>query len=442
MNRFKLPPYKKHVMDNGLTVLLLPQHRGVPLVSFRLMLRAGALSDPAGREGLSSLTVELLRKGTQKLSAREFSNRLDSVGGVFAADADYESSGFTAEFMRKDLDTGFFLLSEALLNPTFPAEEVCKLARRRSDSLRQAKDSPSAVIQTYHEAFLFGEHPYGRSIWGDEESNLLINREEIVDFWKSNYVPNQVILTAVGDFNEGEMRNRLEHLLGGWRRREIPTVGTDGFHPPPGPRILLIDKPDTNQTFFRIGSLGIERRNPDYVKIQTLNTILGGCFTSWLNTALRIKSGLTYGAKSFFVALEQPGSFTIASYTPTEATEKAIDLVLEQYRRWHRQGVDEEELSSVKKYIRGQFPPSLETNDQLADVLTDLEFYGLDRSFVDGYLDQVDALNPRESRRLIRENFPSPESLTFTLIGESEKIRSRVERFGTITERSINEPGF
>jgi predicted Zn-dependent peptidase len=202
-----------------------------------------------------------------------------------------------------------------------------------------------------------------------------------------------------------------------------------------------VDKPDINQTYFRIGSLGIKRRNPDYVEIQVLNTIFGGRFTSWLNTALRINAGLTYSARSFFAAYRKRGPFVIASYTATESTDQAISMSLQQLQRFRQEGVQEEELGSVKKYIRGQFPPTMETSDQLAALIADLEFHEQDASFVDTYLDKVQALSAEAAHRLIERYFPA-DGLIFTCIGEAERIEAQVAKFGPITRRSITTPGF
>lgn len=437
---FKLPPYQKHLLENGLTVLLL-KRRGLPLVSFRFLLKAGALADPARREGLASLTAEALRKGTVHRSARQFADELDFIGGSLSINTNHESTSFSAEFMSKDLEAGLDLLSEAFQHPSLPEEEVTKLARRRSDSIRQAKDNAGSVVQAYFEAFLFRGHPYGRPVSGDEESTASIERPDAAAFWESHYLPNQLIVAAVGDFEDDDLLKRIEDVFGGWGRQAVHPLEADGFSPPPGSRVLLVDKPDTNQTYFRFGSVGIERCNPDYVPIQTLNTIFGGRFTSWLNAALRINAGLTYGARSYFVAFKKPGPFGIASYTPTESTERAIDLALEQLRRLHREGICAEELASVKNYIRGQFPPSLETIDQLAGVLADLEFYGQDASFIDTYLDKVEALDVDQASRLVARYFPS-EGMTYALIGEADKIRNVAAKYGPVTERPITVPGF
>jgi predicted Zn-dependent peptidase len=414
---------------------------GLPLVCMRLLLRVGGIADPPGCHGLASLTAEALRRGTARFSAAGFSEALDSLGGVLVTGVDQEYTALSAEFMSEHLQPGLELLQQAVCYPTFPEEEIARLAIRRSDTIRQAKDNPSAVIQAYFESFLYQGHPYGRPASGDEVSTASLSCKQMVPFWRSRYRPGRAILSVAGDFQEDRLMAAVDELLGIWEEDIAPQPPLEDVVEPAEPRVLLVDKPDTNQSYFRIGGLGIERTHPDFVQIQTMNTVFGGRFTSRLNAALRVSSGLTYGARSYFIGLRKRGPFAMASYTPTETTEKAVDLALEELRQFHTGGVAAEELASVKKYIHGQFPPTLETIDQLAGTMAELEFYDLDASFINTYLDRVDALDAGRSLQLIRDHFPS-DNLVFAFIGQAEKIHHAVSRYGPVTMRDINTPGF
>ncbi|MCX6549919.1 MAG: pitrilysin family protein, partial [Acidobacteria bacterium] len=194
----KLPPYKKVVLANGLTLLLMEQHE-VPIVSFSMLVRAGSVGDPAGKEGLASLTAALLRKGTKARSADQFSADLDFIGGSFGAGADVDATTVEAEFMKKDLAKGLGLLSDAVLRPAFPADEVTKLVAQRVDGIKSAKDRAQGVISSYFNAYLYGTHPYGRPTGGDEQSLPPITRDDLVAFYDRIYTPGGTVLAAVGD---------------------------------------------------------------------------------------------------------------------------------------------------------------------------------------------------------------------------------------------------
>ncbi len=176
--------------------------------------------------------------------------------------------------------------------------------------------------------------------------------------------------------------------------------------------------------------------------IGVVNTLFGGRFTSRLNTALRVESGLTYGARSRFDLYQRSGPFLISSYTRNDTTEEAIDMALRVLMALHEEGVGPDELESVKTYIKGQFPTRIETSDRLASTIAQLEFYGLDAGDIDDYYARVDAVSMEEVRRVVGEYFPS-DDLVFVLVGKASEIETVVAKYGTTLDtRPISDPGF
>lgn len=437
----KLPPYKKVVLKNGMTVLLMEQ-KEVPLVSFDVIVKSGSVADPAGKEGVASLTAGLLRKGTKKRTADQLSNELDFIGGTLGAGSTHDYSNASAEFVKKDLPKGLDLLSDVLLNPVFPVAEVKKLQAQRIDAIKAAKDEAQGVIGNYYNAYLFGAHPYSRPTDGTETSLAGITRDDIAKFYATYYTPSNVILAAVGDFDAGEMERLLNEKFGAWPSKQTTPVSLPEITPATGKRLLLVNKPDSTQTFYRIGNVGVARTNDDRVFIDVVNTLFGGRFTSMLNTALRIKSGLSYGAGSRFDLRKSQGPFFINTYTKNETTEKAIDMTLDVLNQLHEKGITEEELKSAKAYIKGQFPPRIETSDQIAALLAQLEFYGLDERDVNDLYSKIDSMTLDDARRVIKQYFPR-ESLVFVLIGKSDEIQKLAKKYAPNVEtKSITTPGY
>ena len=440
-SELKLPPHRRARLENGMTLLLMEQHE-VPLISFRVVIRSGAVADPAGKEGVASLTAELLRKGTKTRSAVQLSEELDFVGGQLSTGVGPDSSNMTAEFVKKDLAKGLDLLTDVMLTPTFPPDEVTKVVKQRVDGIKAAKDRAQGVIGQYFNTYLYGRHAYGRSPGGDEESLRAITRGDVVAFYEANYVPSGIIFAVVGDFDAANMEKLLNAKFANWQSRTAPVVRVPDPTAAQGKRLLLVDKPDATQTFFRICNVGIARSNPDRVWIGVVNTLFGGRFTSWLSTELRIKSGLTYGASSSFDERLKPGPFFISSFTPNATTAQALDLALATLKRLHEQGITEDELKSVKTYIKGQFPLQLETTDRLAETLAELELAGLDEREIDTFNAKVDAMTLADAKRIVREYFPL-ENLVFVLIGKASEIEPVVKKYaGTIDRKSITQPGF
>jgi predicted Zn-dependent peptidase len=390
----------------------------LPLVSFHWLLKSGgAVCDPPAREGLAELTAELLRKGTATRTANQVSESLDFVGATFDAGAAQEYAYGSAEFLSKDLHLAVDLLSDLLLHPAFPAAEVDKLAQQEIDGIKEAKAVPEQVIGRYFEAFVFGPHPYGRPACGTETTLANLTRADVAGFYQAWYVPNLMTLAVVGDFSAPELERRLRAAFASWEPRPVSVPIVPDPPAVQGRRALVVDKPDATQTFFRIGNVGLARTSADWVPLQVVNTLYGGRFTSMINTALRIESGLTYGAHSSFSSRRARGAFAIGSFTPNASTGQALDLALDTLRKLHQSGVTPKQLVSAKTYLTGQFGPTLETNDQLAALLVELDFYGLGRQYIDTYFERVDALTLPEARRLIKTYYPL-DDLVFVFIGQ------------------------
>src|SRR5579862_685442 len=249
----RMPPHEKVVLKNGLTVLLLEKH-GVPLIDISTIVKAGAVADPAGQEGLANVTAELLRKGTKTRTAQQFSADLDYIGGTFEGEATSDYTVINAEFLTKDLERGLELFSDALLHPTFPDDETTKLLAQSVDSIRAAKDDPQSVVLPYYDGYLYGAHPYGRTSSGDEISLTKIRRDDVAKFYEANYAPSNTIIAVAGEFNIDEMKSKLEQTFGSWPARAVKSEAVPPVTPAKGKRLLLIDKPDASQVYFAIGN--------------------------------------------------------------------------------------------------------------------------------------------------------------------------------------------
>jgi predicted Zn-dependent peptidase len=418
------------------------EKRGVPIINIAAIVKTGSTGDPSGQEGLAAVTAGLLRKGTKNRTAQQFSADLDFIGAAFDSEADADYTTINEEFLSKDATHGLDLFSDAVLHAIFPPGEVDKLLAQDLDGVRGAKDDPQNVLGVYYDGYLYGDHPYGRPSGGDEVSLTNIHRDAILKFYEANYVPGNMILAVAGEFDAADVRKKLESALGGWAGRAVTPVVIPPASRVSGRKLLLVDKPDATQTYFSIGNVGVARTNPDRVAIRVVNTIFGGKFTSELNRALRVESGYTYGAFAFFDERKAPGPFEILSFTKNETTTQAIDLAVQVLGKFHKQGVTSEQLASAKSYLKGQFPPSIETSAQLARVIATHEFYGLGDDEVNQFEARVDAVTPEIARQVIHKYFPS-EDLVFVLIGNASAVGPAVQKYAEKRDsRSISEPGF
>jgi len=438
----KLPAYKSATLANGAVVALV-EKRDTPLVSMNVTVRGGGLGDQANMDGTASLYTDLIQRGAGNRTAAQFAEAIENVGGSLSAGAGTESVGLNASFMSRDVDLMLELAADALQRPQLDPAEFEKARALAVQSIVAAKDSdPRALMSSYGDAWLFRGHPYGRSVTGGESSLAAVKLDDIKRYYADQVGGDRLIITLVGDFDAATMLQKLERSFGTWRKSgaAVPIV------PMParvtGRPVLLVDKPGATQTYFWLGNVGASRTDPARTAQSVVNTVFGGRFTSMLNTELRIKSGLTYGASASFNRLTQPGSFHIASYTETSKTTQAIDMTLDTLARLHEDGLDADQLKSSQSYLLGQFPPSIETNGQIAARLADMLFYGLGPEDVNEYAQRVTRVDAAAVRSTIEQSFPQPGNLAIVLIGDAAMIRDAVQKYGPVTEMKISDPRF
>ncbi len=442
--QIKMPPFERIVMENGVVLLLMPK-RDLPLLSISVAVKGGAEADPVGMQGLASVTAEMLTLGTATRSREQLAQDLDQLGIVIRRNAVRQFSGLSLECMTKDREQALELLEDMLIHPSFAETELKRLIAQRIDALRVSKDRPGVAMREYAPAFYFGKtHPFGRAMNGDELSLPKFTRGAVEQFWKTNYVGRNMVVVVGGDFDPVAMRERMKTLLG-----KIPAGVAYAWKLAPvverraEPRLLLVDLPEATQTYFTIAQPGIERSNPDRTPLELVNTLFGGRFTSMLNDALRVESGLTYGAGSEVQMDRLPGAITISTFTKTETTVEAIDLALKQLEKLSGHSIDSEQLASAKAYVKGEFPTAhLETVDQLATVLTDMEVFGLNRGEVDDFISRIDSVSLEKANATARKYYQS-KGLVFVLIGDAAKIRGKVGKYAKdVTEVKIAVPGY
>lgn len=435
---YKLPDYTTFKLSNGLTVYLMEQH-DVPVISVSAILPAGAIYDN-DKAGLASFTATALKHGTKNFTKTKLDEELDFIGANVNTYATKEYAGLSSNFAAKDKVKVLAIIKDLLLNPVFDSTEFNKEKSRLLVMLEQQKESPRSVIGSYFDAFLYGNHPYGNVISGINSTVSKLTVEDLMNFYKTNYKPDNSAISIVGDFNTKEMKGELTTLFSNWEKstREKENPATKAISIPTENRVLLINKNDAKETTFYIGALGISRNNPDFVAIEVVNTLFGGRFTSMLNDELRVNSGLTYGASSRFSTLKNGGSFVISTFTANKTTEAAIDKSLEVIKKLHTNGLDEKSLSSAKNYVKGQFPPRYETAGQLSGLMTQMFWYNFDKSFIDNFEKNVDGLDLAKANQIIAKYFPK-DKFQFILVGKSEEIKKIAEKYGKVTEVDIKD---
>jgi zinc protease len=423
----KFPSYAVKTLANGLQVIAVSHHEQ-PVVSLRLIVRAGAAQDPENRPGVASLAATLLDQGTMSKSAEQIANAIDSIGGALGTGAGSDLSFINAVVMKDSLNVGLDLVSDVAQHPAFAAEEIERQRQQLLSGLRVSYDDPEYLANMVFDRLIYGFHPYGKPQTGTPSTLSAIGREDLIAFHKKWFGANNAILAIVGDVTPEEAFAGAERAFGGWVR-----AGADAAKPfdppPPTRRVMVIDKPGAVQTEIRVGHIGIPRKSDDYMALDLAVKILGGEGANRLHRVLRTERGLTYGASADMNGLKQSGDIVAETNTRSETTGETLRLIVDEYWKLLRDRVSERELSGAQDYLTGAFPLTIETPSQIALQILNAVFYGLDLNELQTYRERVDAVNVDDIQRVARA-YLHPDRLTIVLVGDASSFVNQLPGAG------------
>jgi len=406
---------------NGL-MLLVAERPSLPIVTIQVVVKAGSLQEPKDKAGLANLTASLLPLGTRSRTALEINETIEFVGGTLSASASQDRAIVSLTVLKRDLDLGLELLSDVLLHPAFRKAEIARETRQLKGGIRQKREYPGAVAREAFAATLFGDHPYGRPVEGTEESLDSITQQDLVEFHKRTYVPNNSIVIAAGDITLEEFQGTLDRHLQGWHRKEIPALPSSAVAPPSCPQLVTIDRAIT-QSHIMWGHVGIARSNPDYYALSVMDQILGGRgMTSRLMRTIRDERSWAYHVYSSLRAGLLPGSFVVGLQTKNETAAPAVTEVMHQVRAIVEAGVTEQELEETKDYLIGSFPLGIDTNYGVVSLLAAIELYGLGMDYPDRYPAIIRAVT-REDIQRVALKYLHPDRGILVVVGDLAKAQ-------------------
>jgi len=428
-SKVKFPSYYEKTLPNGLKVIVIENHEQ-PIVYVSFVVKSGSTYD-GELPGLASVTAELLTKGTKTRSATQIAEEIDFVGGSLNATASWDATNVSVLVLKKYLGVGIDILQDVVLNPTFPEEEIERVRTQRLASIKQSKAEAGYLAGVRFSKELFAGHPYANESGGNEESIQKMKRDDFVKFYQTHFIPNNSFIIFAGDITPSEALPLVEKYFGGWKKGKNPHREFQTVKDVNQTRVVIVDKPGAVQSAIRIGHLGIERKNKDYVKVYTLNTLLGGYFNSRINMNLRETHGYTYGASSFFDARLYPGPFIISTDVRNEVTDSSIVEIIKELKRIIEEPVPEDELKMAKDYIVGSFPLQIETPAQVASRVMTIEIYGLPKDFYDRFREEVKKITAKDIQETARR-YLRPDKLLIVVSGNSKQIKPVLEKFGPV----------
>jgi len=376
---------------------------------------------------VASMAASLLTQGTAKRTAQQIAESIDFVGGTLSAAAADDDTIIGTKVVKKDFDLAMDLLSDIALRAKFADDEIARQKQQLLSNLRVNYDDADYLASAVFERAVYGLHPYGLPTEGTPISIQAMGREDIIQFHDSYYTPGSALLAFSGDISAEAAFAAAEKYFGAWSTKQTAAPAHAAASVSPGMHIIVVNKPDTVQTQIRIGKPGIRRNDPEYIPLYVTDRIFGGSYNSRLNTEVRIKKGLTYGANSVFDTRMDAGNLLASTFTRTETTVAAVQLVVDQIKGMASGNLKSEELTFAHDYLVGVYPIQTETPDQVASRVLTAAHYGLPANYNETYQNRIDAVTLQQANSEAAKYF-QPGTLLIVLAGNAAQFRDNLKR--------------
>ncbi len=407
----------REVLPQGM-VLLHSEQSYLPVVHVVVLLKVSPFDEPPEKAGLANLTAELLMEGTKTRTSEQISEEVEFIGAELDASASRDYTIVSLSVLKKHLKKGMELLSDVLLHPAFRMEEIKRKKELIKGELKRSEDNPSFLASRAFRKALYGSsHPYGRLVRGSAESLDRISREDIVNFYRTFYRPENAIVAVVGDIGLSGAEELIKSYFSGWKNSGKPHQPAVRVRKRFRKQLITIDR-DLKQATILIGHLAIKRSNPDYYALQVMNYILGGGgFASRLMTRIREDMGLAYDVYSFITSSKDVGFFQVGVQTKNPSARDVIKVIVEEIKRIQNEPVKAEELSDAKAYLTGSFPRRIDTMGKIANFLVLTEFYGLGLNYDKDYIRLINSVTKQDIQRVARK-YLHPDGYTLVVVGK------------------------
>ena len=423
--RLVLPEPARFTLSCGASVRLLERH-DLPAVAVEALLPGGAGSAPAAHAGLAALTADMLDEGAGGRSALGLARTLERLGAGFDSVAGYEDSRVRLWVLSPRLPEALSVMADVLMRPTLASDDLERVRCERMDAVLQLRDEPGTLASDALASLLYGRgHPWGQSLLGTRMSLGGITRDDVVRYHTERYQPGNTTFVVAGDVREAVLRELLEERFAGWEQGTELNDVESAVPEPDNTVIHVLDRPHAAQSEVRVGRVGASRSAPDYFSVVALNTILGGAFTSRLNTRLREEKGFTYSAHSTFHMRRSPGPFIARAAVHTPVTDQTVRVFLEELTRLVEEPVPAEELEHAKRYVALRLPQAFEALGDLVTRVAEQVLYGLPEDYWATYVPRLLAVD-RQDVQAAAQRYLDPRSMTVVVVGDRAAVEERL----------------
>ena len=388
---------------NDITILVRP-NPSAPVAMLEGCLRAGSVDESAEQAGLASFTASLLSRGSANYDFDRYNEAVESVGASVSVGGGTHISSFGSESLVEDFPLMVEILADTLQRPTFPPEHIERVRGQWLVRLQEREQSTRSVSYRRFNEMIFGDHPYGLPTSGYIETIQDLSRDDVAAFHQDYYRPNQAIIVVSGDVDPEAVVALLESHFGSWRTGAEPPPPADTIPPVAGANGIQrksVDMPGKVQSDVVIGCLAIARTHPDYYAVQVANNILGQFgMMGRLGETVRERQGLAYYSFSALDADIGIGPWVAFAGVNPQNVNQAVDSILHEFERLGNEPVSDEELSDSIANMTGTLPLRLETNDGVASILLNMEWFGLGLDYLQTYQERIRAITKEDVQRV------------------------------------------
>jgi len=425
--KLTVPTPFAQTLANGLQLISV-QRTDLPLVTAQLVLRSGGEMDPPRLAGLADFTASLLTKGAAGRTAPQIAAAAEALGGSLSAAAGWDESAVGITVTTPKLPLALGLLADVVRRPAFSAAELKRAQTQAIDDLRLMLSRPTALASLVATRGVFGDGAYGHSRSGTPTSIARITRADVQQLHGTLYRPDNATLILTGDITPALARQLAQASFGDWRKPVTPLpVKPVGVTRSKLPAILLIDQHGAGQAGVVAAHAAPSRSDAGYYVGTVANAVLGGSYSARLNEEIRIKRGLSYGASSQLEPMSDAGLWLAAAQTKNPSAPQVVDLLLGEFARLGHTRVSAPELAARKATLIGSYGRSLETTDGLAAQVAELAIYGIDLRQIGDYIEQVQAVTPKQVEAYARKHLDADGSKV-VVVGDTAQFAAALRK--------------
>ncbi|MBV9925145.1 MAG: insulinase family protein [Acidobacteria bacterium] len=414
-----VPKPVERTLPNGLRVVVIENH-STPLVAAQLLVKNGGEADPASLSGLADMTAELLTKGTKTRTAPQIAQEIEALGGVLNSGAGWDASRASVNVLSSKAEPALSILADVARNPVFADEEIERLRQQSLDSLSVDMNNPGTLAGWVASRVVFGDSPYGHPVTGTPASIQRIQRKDVADFHARYYRPDNAVLVFGGDMKAEDAFKLAGRLFGDWAKpsNALTASAAPRVEGAAKQRVVVVDMPGAGQAAVVFVRRGIARTDPDFYTGVVANSVLSG-YSGRLNQEIRIKRGLSYGARSSLDTRRDVGPFVASAQTKNQSGAEVAALLMGELSRLSSEAVSEAELTPRKAVVIGNFGRSLETTEGLVGQVASLALYGLSLDEINRYIASVQAVTPAQIQKFAGSRLGATDA-NIVIVGDAK----------------------